>query len=193
MFRQLVAACQHSSQWTHQCLPLAAAWGARACTAAGNSRSYHVAHLPSRGVISVKGQEAVQFMQVHDCDSQQRHSGCSGLQSAVANAHCNARCLPPNSTCTHTTPHILLPISSVVPAAHMLCVCTTTTTTTTTTTCCVCVCVQGMTTNDLRPLEQPGAGPVYTVLLTAKGKYLHDMFAYSIQGEQQHARLSLSS
>jgi hypothetical protein len=40
-----------------------------------------------------------------------------------------------------------------------------------------------MTTNDLRPLEQPGAGPVYTVLLTAKGKYLHDMFAYSIPGE----------
>lgn len=40
-----------------------------------------------------------------------------------------------------------------------------------------------MTTNDLRPLEQPGAGPVYTVLLTAKGKYLHDMFAYSLPGE----------
>lgn len=42
-----------------------------------------------------------------------------------------------------------------------------------------------MTTNDLRPLEQPGAGPVFTVLLTAKGKYLHDMFAYSLPGEAQ--------
>lgn len=28
----------------------------------------------------------------------------------------------------------------------------------------------------------PGSGPVYTVLLTAKGKYLHDLFAYSIPG-----------
>jgi hypothetical protein len=27
-----------------------------------------------------------------------------------------------------------------------------------------------------------GAGPVYTMLLTAKGKYLHDLFAYRIPG-----------
>lgn len=27
-----------------------------------------------------------------------------------------------------------------------------------------------------------GAGPIYTVLLTAKGKYLHDLFAYSLPG-----------
>lgn len=50
-----------------------------------------------------------------------------------------------------------------------------------------------MTTNDVRPLDQPGAGPVYTVLLTAKGKYLHDMFAYSAPGEQQHAHHSPGS
>jgi folate-binding Fe-S cluster repair protein YgfZ len=47
-------------------------------------------------------------------------------------------------------------------------------------------CAQGMTTNDLRLLEQPGAGPIYTVLLTAKGKYLHDLLAYSLPGGSTH-------
>ncbi|KAI8476257.1 MAG: hypothetical protein J3K34DRAFT_455826 [Monoraphidium minutum] len=36
--------------------------------------------------------------------------------------------------------------------------------------------LQGMVTNDMRPLAAPGAGPVYAALVTPKGKLLHDMF-----------------
>lgn len=31
-------------------------------------------------------------------------------------------------------------------------------------------------TNDVKPLNQPGCGPVYAAFLTAKGKLLHDVF-----------------
>ncbi|KAF6265118.1 hypothetical protein COO60DRAFT_1116131 [Scenedesmus sp. NREL 46B-D3] len=50
-----------------------------------------------------------------------------------------------------------------------------------------------MTTNDVRPLEQPGAGPVYTMLLTAKGKYLHDMFAYRSPGDSPELLLDVDA
>jgi len=42
--------------------------------------------------------------------------------------------------------------------------------------------MQGMITNDTRPLEKPGAGPVYAALLTPKGKFLHDLFLHQEQG-----------
>jgi len=38
--------------------------------------------------------------------------------------------------------------------------------------------LQGMVTNDVRPLEKPGAEPVYAALLTPKGKFLHDLIIY---------------
>uniref|UniRef100_A0A383VHD9 CAF17 C-terminal domain-containing protein n=1 Tax=Tetradesmus obliquus TaxID=3088 RepID=A0A383VHD9_TETOB len=53
--------------------------------------------------------------------------------------------------------------------------------------------LQGMTTNDVRPLEQPGAGPVYTMLLTAKGKYLHDLFAYRAPGDSPELLLDVDA
>jgi len=39
--------------------------------------------------------------------------------------------------------------------------------------------LQGLVTNDVAPLKEPGCGPVYAALLTPKGKFLHDLFAYS--------------
>lgn len=119
MLRQLLAAGQLVTQHQPHGVQHAAAWAAASwakawsATSAGH-RPYHVCQLASRGVISVKGDDAVQFM-------------------------------------------------------------------------------QGMTTNDLRALEQPGSGPVYTVLLTAKGKYLHDLFAYSIPGDQQQLLLDVDA
>lgn len=38
--------------------------------------------------------------------------------------------------------------------------------------------LQGMVTNDVRPLAAPGAGPVYAALVTPKGKLLHDIFIW---------------
>lgn len=39
-----------------------------------------------------------------------------------------------------------------------------------------------MVTNDVTNLATPGAPPVYAVLMTPKGKYLHDMFVYRVEG-----------
>lgn len=69
MLRQLLAAGQLLTQHQSHGAQHAAAWGAASCgkawsaTAAGN-RPYHVCQLASRGVISVRGDDAVQFMQV---------------------------------------------------------------------------------------------------------------------------------
>jgi hypothetical protein len=41
---------------------------------------------------------------------------------------------------------------------------------------------QGMVTNDVAPLEHAAAPPVYAVLMTPKGKYLHDMFVHRPPG-----------
>lgn len=38
--------------------------------------------------------------------------------------------------------------------------------------------LQGMVTNDVRGLHQPGAEPVYAALMTPKGKFLHDVFVF---------------
>ncbi|GBF96787.1 hypothetical protein Rsub_09643 [Raphidocelis subcapitata] len=38
--------------------------------------------------------------------------------------------------------------------------------------------LQGLVTNDVRPLASPGAGPVYAALVTPKGKLLHDLFVF---------------
>lgn len=40
--------------------------------------------------------------------------------------------------------------------------------------------LQGIVTNDVRPLEQ-GIGLVYTVFLTPKGKYMHDAMIHAAQ------------
>jgi len=69
MLRQLLAAGQLVTQHQPHGVQHAAAWAAASwakawsATSAGH-RPYHVCQLASRGVISVKGDDAVQFMQV---------------------------------------------------------------------------------------------------------------------------------
>lgn len=119
-------------------------------TPAGSSRAgYHVARLASRGVISLKGSDAVNFLQASKCDSPSDQHMRKGPDERFA------------------LPRFHPPIRTPAPLPlHP---------------------EQGMTTNDIRPLEQPCAGPLYTVLLTAKGKYLHDCFAYSApRGTGEH-------
>jgi hypothetical protein len=64
--RLLMAACQHSSQpSTFAVLGATSRCSAWAGSQAGSGqRAYHITHLRSRGVISVTGEDAVQFMQV---------------------------------------------------------------------------------------------------------------------------------
>lgn len=67
MLRHVLAAGQvvQSQLSIPACSCLANALGSStSLTASGSKRSYHVAHLASRGVISITGNEAVQFMQV---------------------------------------------------------------------------------------------------------------------------------
>lgn len=121
-----------------------------------------MARLASRGVISIRGPDAVQFMQVgsdklnlrmfSSCDT--HHHPAFGGKSVTSGRD-------------YWLSH-----------AHLCHGC--------------CMFAQGMTTNDLRPLEQPGVGPIYTVLLTAKGKYLHDLFAYSLPGGPRHTAAVVS-
>ncbi len=43
--------------------------------------------------------------------------------------------------------------------------------------------VQGLVTNDVMPLAQPSAQPVYAAILTPKGRFLHDVFLHRGAGK----------
>ena len=42
--------------------------------------------------------------------------------------------------------------------------------------------LQGLVTNDVLPLEAPGALPMYACILNAQGRYLHDLFLHRTLG-----------
>lgn len=42
--------------------------------------------------------------------------------------------------------------------------------------------VQGLVTNDVSQLEQPGAKALYASVLNAQGRFLHDMFLFNQSG-----------
>lgn len=43
--------------------------------------------------------------------------------------------------------------------------------------------MQGLVTNDVSALERPGALPLYSCILNAQGRYLHDMLLFRTPGE----------
>lgn len=48
--------------------------------------------------------------------------------------------------------------------------------------------LQGLLTNDVSPLDQPGAPPFYACILTPLGRYAHDLLLFRSQGGAKLSR-----